>query len=154
MKLHTKLILHPTDFSDNAAKALRFSLEFLDIPNTRLLIMNVIEISPGSKLLQGKDPVETIDEREASVMHQMDQYILKCFGKLTVIPVPDREIVQSTIAYKGILDTIKRLDPFMVVMGQRGTSTVKNIVMGSNTARLLEKSGVPILTVPSRMDLE
>jgi nucleotide-binding universal stress UspA family protein len=153
MKLHTKLILHPTDFSDNAAKALKFSLEFLDIPTTRLLIMHVIEVPPGGKSLQGKDAIETIDEREAMVMQQMDQYILRCCGKLAIVPVPDREIIQSTIAYKGILDTIKRLDPFMVVMGQIGTSAVKNIVMGSNTARLLEKSGCPILTVPSKMDI-
>jgi hypothetical protein len=59
MKLHTKLILHPTDFSDNAAKALKFSLEFLDIPTTRLLIMHVIEVPPGGKSLQGKDAIET-----------------------------------------------------------------------------------------------
>ena len=152
MKLHNKIILHPTDFSDNAAKALKFSLEFLDIPTTRLLIMNVIEVSSGNKSLQGKDAVETIDEREAMVMHQMDQYILRCFGKLTVVPVPDREIVQSTIAYKGILDTIKRLDPFMVVMGQKGNSMLKNIVMGSTTARLLEKSNCPVMVVPAKME--
>jgi nucleotide-binding universal stress UspA family protein len=153
MKLHNKIILHPTDFSDNAAKALKFSLEFLAIPTTRILIMHVIETPPGSKSLQGKDAVETIDEKEAMVMQKIDQYILKCFGKLGIVPVPDREIVQNTLAYKGILDTIKRLDPFMVVVGQRGTSGVKDIVMGSTTARLLEKSNCPVITVPYKMDI-
>jgi nucleotide-binding universal stress UspA family protein len=153
MKLHNKIILHPTDFSDNAAKALKFSLDFLAIPTTRILIMHVIEMSHESKSVQGKDPVETIDEREAMVMQQIDKYILKCFGKLGVVPVPDREIVQNALAYKGILDTIHRLDPFMVVVGQRGTSAVKNVVMGSTTARLLEKSNCPVITVPSKMDI-
>jgi len=153
MKLHTKIILHPTDFSDNAAKALKFSLEFLDIPTTRLLIMNVIEMPLGREELQGKDPVETIDEREAMVMQKMDQYILRCFGKLGVVPVPDREIIQSASAYKGILDTIKRLDPFMVVMGQKGTSKLKNLVMGSNTTKLLEKSHCPVMVVPAHMEV-
>lgn len=152
MKLHNKIILHPTDFSDNAAKALKFSLDLMDIPTTRILIMNVIEMPQGEKELEGKDAVETADEREAIVMQQMDQYILRCFGKLAVVPVPDREIVQSSSAYKGILDTILRLDPYMVVMGQKGTTKLKNVVMGSNTAKLIEKSPCPVLVVPSKME--
>lgn len=153
MKLHNKIILHPTDFSDNAAKALKFSLDLMDIPTTRILIMNVIELPKGEIEHGGKDAVETADEREAIVMRQMDQYILRCFGTLAVVPVPDREIVQSSSAYKGILDTIARLDPYMVVMGQKGTTTIKNVVMGSNTAKLIEKSPCPVLVVPSKMEL-
>ena len=44
MEFHTKIILHPTEFSENSANALRTAAEFLAIPKTRLVIIHVDEL--------------------------------------------------------------------------------------------------------------
>jgi nucleotide-binding universal stress UspA family protein len=151
MEFHTKIILHPTDFSDNSAKALQAAVDFLSIPKTKLVVLHVSE-SPT--LLNNPSAVDIEnEERERKVVATlaMEKYLKSCFGNNEPIPVPEREILSHSSVYKGILDNIGKISPYMVVIGQKGTSKLPHLLMGSTTKHLVEKSTCPILVVPSNL---
>lgn len=154
MEFHTKLILHPTDFSDNSIKALKAAVEFLSIPKTRLVVLHVSEphafkgnITNGE--LKGEEKA-----RAESSSKEMDNFLKKCFGTNMPLPLPEKIIQLNSIVYKGILDYIVKSDPFMVVIGQKGHSKLPHLGMGSNTKHLIEKSTCPVLVIPAHFQPE
>jgi nucleotide-binding universal stress UspA family protein len=47
-----------------------------------------------------------------------------------------------------MLDTAARIGASLIVVGARGAGTLHDVVMGSNTMRLLHHSDVPVMVVP------
>ncbi len=153
MKYHTKIILHPTDFSTNAANALEVATDLLHIPSSRLIILHVCDIPTIINNPKAEDAVTLEKERIKEANKKMDKYIKQCFGNNEPIPVPEKEIILNSSSYKGILDAINRIDPYMVVIGQKGHSKIKNLIMGSTTKHLSEKVHCPLVIVPSFVSL-
>lgn len=153
MKYHTKIILHPTDFSTNAANALEVATDLLHIPSSRLVILHVCEIPSIINNPRALDAVTIEKERIKEANEKMNKYIQQCFGNNEPIPVPEKEIVMNSSPYKGILDAINRIDPYMVVIGQKGHSKIKDLIMGSTAKHLTEKVHCPLVIVPSFVTL-
>lgn len=149
MKFHTKYILHATDFSTNTANALEIASEFLYIPSTRLIIIHVCDLPTVLNNPKAKDPVEMEQEKIKEAHEKIDKYIKQCFCNQEPVPVPEKEIVLNSSPYKGILDAINRIDPYMVVIGQKGHSKIKDLILGSTAKHLIEKVHCPITVVPS-----
>lgn len=154
MRFHTKIILHPTDFSDNAAKALRLATDLLVIPKTRLLIYHVCELPFFSKPPTAEELTTWQSECIQLAASKMQSYLQSCFGNQEPIPLPEREITVNGSAHKSILDTINRIEPYMVVMGQKGDTSIRGVSLGSNSRHILEKSLSPVLIVPAAMEDE
>jgi nucleotide-binding universal stress UspA family protein len=152
MKFHNKVILHPTDFSANAAKALRFATDFLLIPKTRLIIYHVCELPFFSKPPSADELAKWQHESMQLASDNMQAYLRACFGEEEPIPLPEREIAVNGSAYKSILDMINRIEPYLVVMGQKGKTAIHGSAIGSNSRHILEKSACPVLLVPDKME--
>jgi nucleotide-binding universal stress UspA family protein len=153
MNFHTKIILHPTDFSNNAANALEIATDFLHIPSSRLVILHVCELPTILNNPLAEDAVAMENEKIKEANEKMNKYISQCFGNQLPVPVPEKEIVLHGSPYKGIMDAINRIDPYMVVIGQKGHSKIKNLIMGSTAKHLIEKVHCPITVVPSFVSL-
>jgi nucleotide-binding universal stress UspA family protein len=154
MKFHTKVILHPTDFSANAAKALRFATDFLLIPKTRLIVYHVCELPFFSKPPSADELSKWQQESMLLASENMNIYLKSVFGDNEPIPVPEREISVNGSAYKSILDIITRIEPYLVVMGQKGKTAIHGSTIGSNSRHILEKATCPVLLVPDQMEDE
>ena len=96
-----------------------------------------------------EDAVELERGRIKEAKEKMKAYLLSSFGNQLPIPVPEEEIVMHTSTYKGIMDAIARIDPYMVVIGQKGHSKIKDLIMGSTAKHLTEKVHCPLVIVPS-----
>ena len=149
MEFHTKIILHPTDFSDNSATALGAALDILSIPKTRLVIFHVNESPSVLGNHNSVDLEKTESEKNNLAKVEMEQYLKKCFGNQEPIPVPERVVVTHSSVYKGVLDYINKLGPYMVVIGQKGVSKLPHLLMGSTAKHIVEKANCPVLVVPS-----
>jgi nucleotide-binding universal stress UspA family protein len=134
MEFHTKLILVATDFSENALHALKASIDFLHIPQSRLVVLHVEDVKDNEQL--------------HLVNHKLDAYIKNFFKFNEPIPVPERVILSNASVYKAIVDYIQKMDPYMLVIGAKGSSNIRNLHIGSNTVHLLEKATCPVLVVP------
>ena len=152
MEFHTKIILHPTDFSDNSAKALHIVAELLGIPKTRLVVIHVGELPDVSDNPTAEEIDKRNKEKENELTEKMVQYLRNNFGSNQPIPVPEKIIRLHSSPYKDIVDYINKIEPYMVVVGQKGHSTIKHLAMGNTTQHLLEKSICPVVVVPAKME--
>jgi len=152
MEFHTKIILHPTDFSDNSAKALHIAAELLGIPKTRLVVIHVGELPDVSDNPTAEEIDKRNKEKENELTEKMVQYLRNNFGSNQPIPVPEKIIRLHSSPYKDIVDYINKIEPYMVVVGQKGHSTIKHLAMGNTTQHLLEKSICPVVVVPAKME--
>jgi nucleotide-binding universal stress UspA family protein len=134
MEFHTKLILVATDFSENALYALKASIDFLQIPQSRLVVVHVEDVKDNDQL---------------HIVHlKLDTYIKNFFKHNEPVPVPERVVISSNSVYKAIVDYITKMDPYMLVVGAKGSSNIRNLHIGSNTVHFLEKASCPVLVVP------
>jgi len=74
-------------------------------------------------------------------------YALKASVDFLHIP-PERVVISNASVYKGIVDYIQKMEPYMLVMGAKGSSNIRNLHVGSNTVHLLEKATCPVVVVP------
>lgn len=138
MEFHTKLIVLATDFSENALHALKASVDFLHIPQSRLVVVHVEDV---------KD-----DDQLHMINLKLDTYIKNFFKYNEPVPLPERVVISSSSVYKAIDDYILKMEPYMLVVGAKGSSSIRNLHLGSNTVHLLEKAACPVLVVPIMND--
>jgi len=64
------------------------------------------------------------------------------------------KVVKGSSFNRTVLSEAKKLHIGLIVMGTRGASGLKKYVLGSNTASVIEISGVPVLAVPEQGDFQ
>jgi len=126
-----KTIIAPVDFSDASTNALSFAAEMSKRASAHLHIVNV--------LAPGDDEAETKSKLEAVV-----QGLQKTFG-------PDLKC-ESSVAQGSLVTALQeRIDaqqPDLIVMGTKGASGLKRILIGSNTVNVIAKTKLPVLVIP------
>lgn len=138
MEFHTKLIVLATDFSENALHALKASVDLLHIPQSRLVVVHVEDVKN--------------DDQLHMINLKLDTYIKNFFKHNEPVPLPERVVISSSSVYKAIDDYILKMEPYMLVVGAKGSSTIRNLHLGSNTVHMLEKAACPVLVVPIMND--
>ncbi len=152
MEFHTKIILHPTDFSADAMKALHVATDLLSMPKSRLVILHVIEILEHDAHLPADELEKLKVEKTNEANEKMDQYIRNCYGSNLPIPGPEKVVRVNTSVYKDIIDYMNKTDPYMTIVGQKGNTKNNKVLLGNTTHHLLEHSNYPILMVPSKIE--
>ena len=124
-------ILAPIDFSDASTNALSFAAEFAKRAAARLIVLNILP--NGEDEEQAKDKLRSI----ATGLKTTFGPDLKC---------------ESSIAHGELVTTLKKIiavqQPDIVVMGTKGTSGLKKILMGSNTVNVIANTKLPVLVIP------
>ncbi len=141
-----KLILVPTDFSENANTAIEYACELAKSLGGKVIVTNiytpaVTKYNVISPLIQDeinrarihaetklKAITDTIAQQYPGLAHQYEFQV----GGIV-------ESIESMVSAKNV---------DMVVMGTRGASGLDRIFFGSNTTSVIEKVKSPVLTVP------
>ena len=139
-----KKILVPTDFSNNANSALRYASAFAQETRSKLVLLNVYTPSIGGyNMIRGIIAEETALAKE-QIKKQMiklcDKYVISSCSNLVEIGSPVNEIIGSSKINKANI----------IIMGTHGSTGLKRILFGSNTAGVISKSSMPVLAVPQR----
>ncbi|CAG5081617.1 universal stress protein [Parvicella tangerina] len=138
-------IIHPTDFSSCAKKALDHAIIFAKAYNCEILITHSIDndrytgFDQSGKTLLSKTE-ELIDQTEKA---------LKELGK----KVTEKGVKCSGQIYSGKLmswlpQLIEENMPLFIVLGTTGAGTIGNKLFGSYASAVIDISKVPVLTVP------
>lgn len=141
-------ILVPTDFSDLSKVSIKYALKMAKNMNANVTILHVIiRIQPTRASVRFK--LQSL-EREMDKYTQEDLEDLKAsVSKWNRDEIP----VQYKIAKgKNFNDTVKaeakKLRSGLIVMGTRGASGLKKVVVGTNTTAIIERSTIPVLVIP------
>jgi nucleotide-binding universal stress UspA family protein len=150
------IILAPVDFSDHSEAALIKAARFAELMQATLIVLHVVH-EPGdmpgyySKLIKKKKvtriqdiAAEVFDEFMDRVSHEnQGLYSLWEAGRLMVTGLP----------VTRILEVVKHLDPIMVVMGSKGRTGLKHLVIGSKAAQIVQLCPVPVTIVKKPGDV-
>lgn len=140
MKLET--ILHPTDFSESAERALDLAAMLATAHDATLQIVH-------AELLHG-EPRDT--------KHELDQYAERARGllggggagrsqKLVVTQT------RSILAFDAIIRAAAESSPDLIVMGTYGRSGFSKLLMGSTAEKVLRHASCAVLTVKAQARL-
>lgn len=139
-----KKILVPTDFSKGSEEALKVAAQLAKRYNSELHVMHMIEL-PFDMV----DPMhETSELPEAMFFMKMAHRNFEAFlDKDYLEGVDVKEAIQNNNAFEGIIDSAHKKDIDLIVMGSRGASGFKEMVIGSNTEKVVRTSDVPVLVI-------
>ena len=126
-----KTILTLIDFSNASINALSFAAELSKRASARLLVGNI---------LQKADDEEAAKIRLKSIESDLNA----SFGPGLAC--------ESLVAHGDLIPTFKKLAaahrPDLIVMGTKGATGLKRILIGSNTVNVIANTKIPVLVIP------
>jgi nucleotide-binding universal stress UspA family protein len=155
-------VLVPTDGSENAERAVRFSAQVADRrQQAEVTVIYVhLRVQPAShggasvqvpgQPLQEESPShdETDDEELVHAQEIVDRAVSEIKSLVTSpdVTVAGRVVVDNMVD-EGILKAADEIKADIIVMGTRGLSTLRGAIMGSVSHALIEKANCPVLIV-------
>jgi nucleotide-binding universal stress UspA family protein len=136
-------IIVPTDFSKPAAQALAFAAELATHTNSSILLLHML---PNVGPTLGRVPTEhwkvEMEEQAAASLQELKQPLEQRGIAVAVSIIHDTTVAEA-------LDDLPSGDVTqLVVMGTKGASGLKKILLGSNTVDVINQCCIPVIVVP------
>jgi nucleotide-binding universal stress UspA family protein len=143
-----KHILIATDGSEHADKAVKLALEIAG--NARLAALMVVADYDTADLAwatftDGPDPQGIRDQLQAAGRKRLEVALRRHDPESHRIK---RLVAVSDRPYQAIVDTATQEGCDLIVMAPRGRGMLSSMLLGSQTARVLPLSSVPVLVAP------
>ncbi len=140
-------ILVPVDFSSHASKALETAIELAKVFKAKLHLLHCYQINVGAISPYGLVIPESFDRdiREAAT-----RQIEKWRAKVAVEKVEVEAEVSPIFPSEAIATTAERIGADLIVMGTRGLSGIKHVLLGSVAERTVRIAPCPVLTVKAK----
>ncbi|MDO6761057.1 universal stress protein [Tamlana sp. 2_MG-2023] len=139
-------ILVPTDFSEQAENALKVATQLAKKHNCEIHLLHILDlpmhqIDPVNATSFSSGPEALFFMKLAK--KRFDDLLNKDYLKgLTVFSTVDFHEI-----YSGISDQCEKHDIDLIVMGSNGSSGIEEILIGSNTEKVVRNSEVPVLVI-------
>lgn len=153
-------ILVPVDFSDASDKALQLALEIADLLKAEIRILHVyynpvIDVVPF-------DASHTYQINLNNYLHEIEQNARKQVAhfeaelKNKASTKKNRIRITSSlingIAQDEIISYSRKYKPGLILMGTRGMGNQSTGLIGNVTAKVVEKSEVPVIAIPEQSE--
>lgn len=152
-------VLVPYDFSETAKYALNFATGLsTNYPGIEVTVLHVIEtpIATGMGTMGGGlDSVpdfesqvyfmELINTRKKQLKQLEETY------KDSIFELKTKLVLGSV--FKGISESISEHSPDLIVMGSKGASGLEEVIVGSNTEKVVRTATCPVVTIKAETDV-
>lgn len=140
-----KHILVPIDFSKQARAAAKVAAKIAKQTNADIYLLHMLEMPQGVvDAMSGSD-----NSTPASLLFM--KKVHERFDELKASPffkgIKVTESVQFHKAFDGVIEESKKQNIDLIVMGSSGVSGINEILVGSNTEKIVRHSEVPVLVV-------
>jgi nucleotide-binding universal stress UspA family protein len=149
-----KTILIPTDFSKVAQIATKVALGIAQKASARLVLLHIIE-RPNSVSFNIEGQVEELDNWEEKLYTM--KLIEKAKKEMAAMVEEGKSVgVKVKIElrlgnpFHGMREVITDHDVDLVVMGTSGHSRLEEMIIGSNTEKVIRHAACPVLTVQAK----
>ncbi|ODV70336.1 adenine nucleotide alpha hydrolases-like protein [Hyphopichia burtonii NRRL Y-1933] len=151
-KVKPKMFLVCMDFSPESIFALEWCLGTVLVDGSVLFIVYVIEENDTNHHLKGNTLNESSRENfRINMLNKAKQQVLNLL-KLTKLQIHIViEIIHHPIPRHLIIELIDNLQPTLVVVGSKGQSAIKGVLLGSLSNYLVTKSTVPVMVVREKL---
>lgn len=145
-----KTILVPTDFSDNALKAMQYAIRFANKTGSHLVFFRATDtIVPETAPVHLYHELVKSDVEEN--LEELRKQVAQAYTATGIAPTPENHTLDVEYgAFKNMIHVvIDKHQAKMIIMGTQGASGLKKVFFGSNTAGLFAHVDIPVLAVPA-----
>jgi nucleotide-binding universal stress UspA family protein len=146
-----KKILVPTDFSKPAQNAIDVAADIARKANAQLILLHVVEEASGTSFnITGEVDVSGGWEDKLFTMKLIEKsrkQMTKLFEDVKATGVKVKQELRVGTAFHGMRDIITEQKVDLVVMGTAGHSKLEEMIIGTNTEKVIRHSKCPVLTV-------
>lgn len=140
-----KTIIIPTDFSATATNALHYGMDMAKAVNASLFLLHVYQVpvsySDAPIMLMSVDELRKSAEEKLEALKKEVEHSTS--GSMKVYA----EVFMGNVADE-VEALCKKIKPFAVVMGSKGSSGIERALFGSNTLSVLKHVTFPVICVP------
>jgi len=140
-------ILIPTDFSPLSKVAVQYAVKLGKKLKAELVILSVISLDnpPGRGVLNVKYLEAKMAENAAEDCARLISEIRsEIKGKINITS----QVVKGYPVENVVTNYAQHNDIDLIVMGTKGATGLKKIVLGSNATAVINKSNIPVIVVP------
>ena len=140
-------ILVPTDFSKSADHALARAIEFAKLAQGEIHLLHAYELPTtiGALDVPLALPQDFFDQvRDAS-----QRYLDERAKRASAQGVKVQTHLTCDAPTRAILDAAEKIGPDLIVMGTRGRTGMKHVLLGSVAERTVRLAACPVMTVKS-----
>ena len=146
-----KKILVPTDFSKPARIAVDVAADIAKKANAQLILLHVVEEASGTSFnITGEVDVSGGWEDKLFTMKLIERskkQMAKLFDEVQTSGVKVKQELRLGTAFHGMRDIITEQKVDLVVMGTAGHSKLEEMIIGTNTEKVVRHAKCPVLTV-------
>lgn len=146
-----KKILIPTDFSENADHALRYAQLLFETEPVSFVLFHAYQPSPLQLL--GKSPYR-VGQHYQIAQEKAQEQLDTILQKIASYTDNDQHHYERLLKTGTLLEAIQStsMESYdLIVMGSKGASGLKELIMGSNTYSVIKEiTSLPILVVPDQ----
>jgi nucleotide-binding universal stress UspA family protein len=150
-----KSILVAVDFSEDSASAVIYAARLAIRLEYSLTLLHVVHDQAGSpgyytdkKIQKGdKKRVKRLEEIASDMMEEFQQKLIDEHSDLKRVLKKAQQLIVSGLTVTKILQVIEKVSPEMLVLGNRGRTSLKHILLGSKAEQLVRLCPIPVTLV-------
>ena len=144
MSINIRKILCPIDFSKHADLVVEWAIHLAQEHDSELLLLHAYHLPVEFQQLEGAYlPADFWD----SVKQEAERSLAIYAERARTASVSVREIVREGYPASVIQEEAREENADMIVMGSRGLSGLKHLLLGSIAERVVQKAHCPVLTL-------
>lgn len=147
-----KKILIPSDFSENSWNAIKYALAFFKDTSCDFYLLHVTLIYNYASGESPEMPLPAIEVIDKTILKQAKTNLKKLIKKINQLPPNPKHKFHTLNNYDYFIDAVKshvaEKEIDLIVMGTKGASGLKKVIIGSNTGDLITRVKCPVLIVP------
>lgn len=145
-----KTILYCTDYSENSIAALKYAYHMAKQMETRLVIGHVFDYPTILGTDNLDEPFPHLDKNaHKSHRFKLEKFCDEHLGSSWQDPNVVLEAYEDKSVVQGIISVAVEWHAYLIILGIKGGSAIREMIMGSTTRNLLEKAPCPVLSIPS-----
>jgi nucleotide-binding universal stress UspA family protein len=142
--IQVQRILVPLDFSRHAESILEWATHLAEEHDSKLLLLHAYHLPVEFQQLEGAYlPQDFWASVKSEAEQNLNRYAEPLRAKGLTVEVIVREGYPATVIEEEAVE----LDADLIVIGTRGLSGLKHLLLGSIAERVVQKSPCPVLTV-------
>jgi nucleotide-binding universal stress UspA family protein len=141
-------ILVPTDFSASAKAAAHYAAQLAMRMKAKVILLSVIEMDTSEVVLSNwkklENQLKSIAKRDLEKL--LKEVKSKVHDGLDISYDMDAGIPMEAVIERYARE--KKVN--LIVMGTKGATGLKKMIRGTNTARVIEHSSIPVIAIPTK----
>ena len=147
-----KKILVPTDFSECATAATQVALAIAKKAGAEIYFLHLHSVDFDNVHVSiPESPKKNPDEKKLEIKH-IKGALDKLIAQAHSLGIEARQELVMNAGEERLEEYIKPFNIDLVVMGSNGARGLKEMLIGSNTQRLIWKSTVPVLVIKNKLE--